>query len=57
MMTSFGDGITLTPLEFAGLLGAVANGGTLYYLQYPENPRGSGDPPAAGEAKVWRSAI
>src|SRR6202035_3541666 len=25
----------LTPLEFAALLGAVANGGTLYYLQYP----------------------
>ena len=36
MMTSFGDGITLTPLEFAGLLGAVANGGTLFYLQYPK---------------------
>ena len=36
MMTSFGDGITLTPLEFAALLGAVANGGTLYYLQYPK---------------------
>jgi beta-lactamase class D len=36
MMTSFGDGITLTPLEFAGLIGAVANGGTLYYLQYPK---------------------
>ncbi len=37
MMTSFGDGITLTPLEFAGLLGAVANGGTLYYMQYPKS--------------------
>src|SRR3569832_107966 len=36
MMTSFGDGITLTPLEYAGLMGAVANGGTLYYLQYPK---------------------
>ena len=35
MMTSFGDGITLTPLELASLVGAVANGGTLYYLQYP----------------------
>lgn len=35
MMTSFGDGIALTPLEFAALMGAVANGGTLYYLQYP----------------------
>jgi cell division protein FtsI/penicillin-binding protein 2 len=36
MMTSFGDGIALTPLEFAALMGAVANGGTLYYLQYPK---------------------
>ena len=35
MMTSFGEGILLTPLEFAGLMSAVANGGTLYYLQYP----------------------
>jgi len=37
MMTSFGDGITITPLEMAGLVGAVANGGTLYYLQYPKS--------------------
>jgi cell division protein FtsI/penicillin-binding protein 2 len=37
MMTSFGDGITLTPLEYAALMGAMANGGTLYYLQYPKN--------------------
>jgi penicillin-binding protein 2 len=37
MMTSFGDGISLTPLEYAALIGAVANGGTLYYLQYPKN--------------------
>jgi cell division protein FtsI/penicillin-binding protein 2 len=37
MMTSFGDGITLTPLEYAALIGAVANGGTLYYLQYPKS--------------------
>ena len=36
MMTSFGDGISLTPLELAALVGAVANGGTLYYLQYPK---------------------
>jgi cell division protein FtsI/penicillin-binding protein 2 len=35
MMTSFGTGISMTPLELAGLLGAIANGGTLYYLQYP----------------------
>ena len=37
MMTSFGEGITLTPLELAALLSAVANGGTLYYLQYPRS--------------------
>jgi cell division protein FtsI/penicillin-binding protein 2 len=37
MMTSFGDGIALTPLELAALVGAVANGGTLYYLQYPKS--------------------
>jgi penicillin-binding protein 2 len=39
MMTSFGDGISLTPLELTALVGAVANGGTLYYLQYPKSPR------------------
>lgn len=37
MMTSFGDGISLTPLEYAALMGAIANGGWLYYLQYPHN--------------------
>ena len=37
MMSSFGSDIKLTPLEFAGLLGAVANGGTLLYLQYPKS--------------------
>ena len=39
LMTSFGEGISLTPLEFAALMGAVANGGTLYYLQYPKTER------------------
>ncbi|MBI4873363.1 MAG: penicillin-binding protein [Acidobacteria bacterium] len=38
-MTSFGSGISLTPLQLAALVGAVANGGTLYYLQYPRTPR------------------
>ena len=37
MMTSFGEGIALTPLQLAGLVSAVANGGTLYYLQHPAN--------------------
>jgi len=35
MMTVFGTGISMTPLELAALLSAIANGGTLYYLQYP----------------------
>jgi cell division protein FtsI/penicillin-binding protein 2 len=35
MMTSFGEGILQTPLQLAALLSAVANNGTLYYLQYP----------------------
>jgi penicillin-binding protein 2 len=35
MMTSFGLGITLTPLELAGLVSSIANGGTLYTLQHP----------------------
>jgi penicillin-binding protein 2 len=37
MMTSFGTGISMTPLELTALLGAIANGGTLYYLQYPHS--------------------
>src|SRR5205823_3207837 len=37
MMTSFGLGITLTPLELSGLVGAIANGGTLYELQHPRS--------------------
>lgn len=35
MLTSFGEEISQTPLQFAALMSAVANGGTLYYLQYP----------------------
>ena len=35
MLTSFGEEVLQTPLQLAALLGAVANGGTMYYLQYP----------------------
>lgn len=35
MLTSFGEEIQQTPLELAALMSAIANGGTLYYLQYP----------------------
>ncbi len=35
MMTSFGEAIGLTPLQLAAIVSSIANGGTLYYLQYP----------------------
>ncbi len=38
MMTSFGTGVSMTPLELAALLSAISNGGKLYYLQYPRTP-------------------
>jgi penicillin-binding protein 2 len=37
-MSSFGEGIQITPLQLASLAAAFANGGTLYYLQYPRTP-------------------
>ena len=37
MLTSFGEEISQTPLELAALMSAIANGGTLYYLQYPKS--------------------
>jgi penicillin-binding protein 2 len=36
-MSSFGEGIQVTPLQMAALSAAFANGGTLYYLQYPHS--------------------
>jgi cell division protein FtsI/penicillin-binding protein 2 len=37
MMTSFGEGIKLTALQLTSVLSSIANGGTLYYLQYPRS--------------------
>jgi penicillin-binding protein 2 len=37
MMTSFGEGFSMTPLELTAIVSAVANGGTLYYLQHPSS--------------------
>lgn len=37
LMTSFGEAIGLTPLQLTSVVSAIANGGTLYYLQYPRN--------------------
>ena len=37
-MCSFGEGISMTPLQLGALVSAIANGGTLYYLQHPDTP-------------------
>ena len=35
-VASFGEGISQTTLQLVSFVSAVANGGTLYYLQYPK---------------------
>jgi len=35
MLTAFGEGFHVTPLELTALVSMIANGGTLYYLQWP----------------------
>src|SRR5437016_238975 len=36
-MCSFGESISMTPLQLGALVSAIANGGTLYYLQHPNS--------------------
>jgi penicillin-binding protein 2 len=36
-MSSFGEGIRMTPLQLASVIATVANGGTMFYLQYPQS--------------------
>jgi cell division protein FtsI/penicillin-binding protein 2 len=38
-MCSFGEGISMTPLQLGALVSAIANGGTLYYVQHPRTPQ------------------
>jgi penicillin-binding protein 2 len=37
-MCSFGESISMTPLQLGALVAAISNGGTLYYLQHPTTP-------------------
>ncbi|MFP5228400.1 MAG: penicillin-binding transpeptidase domain-containing protein [Acidobacteriota bacterium] len=37
-MCSFGESVSMTPLQLGALVAAIANGGTLYYLQHPTTP-------------------
>ena len=37
-MCSFGEGVSMTPLQLGAMVSAIANGGTLYYLQHPSTP-------------------
>ena len=37
LMTAYGEGFLVTPLELTALVSSIANDGTLYYLQYPRS--------------------
>jgi len=37
-MCSFGEGVSMTPLQLGAMVAAISNGGTLYYLQHPTTP-------------------
>jgi penicillin-binding protein 2 len=50
-MCSFGESVSMTPLQLGALVAAIANGGTLYYLQHPESAMDV----AAFEPKVKRT--
>jgi beta-lactamase class D len=38
-MCSFGESVSMTPLQLGALVAAISNGGTLYYLQHPTTPQ------------------
>lgn len=42
-MCSFGQGVNMTPLQLGAFVSAMANGGTLYYLQHPTTQEQAAD--------------
>ncbi len=42
-MCSFGESVSMTPLQLGAIVSAIANGGTLYYLQHPESQQDLAD--------------
>ncbi len=38
-MCSFGESVSMTPLQLGALVSSIANGGTLFYLQHPTTPQ------------------
>jgi beta-lactamase class D len=63
-VASFGEGISMTLFQLASFVSALANGGTLYYLQYPGpesiadfTPRVKRELPIATELAVVQSGM
>jgi penicillin-binding protein 2 len=50
-MCSFGESVSMTPMQLGAIVAAIANGGTLYYLQHPQTDEDI----AAFEPKVKRT--
>ena len=50
-MCSFGESVSMTPLQLGAVVAAIANGGTLFYLQHPLTT----DDVATFQAKIKRT--
>ncbi len=50
-MCSFGESVSMTPMQLGAIVSAIANGGSLFYLQHPTTP----DEVAAFEPRLKRT--
>jgi penicillin-binding protein 2 len=50
-MCSFGESVSMTPMQLGAIVAAIANGGSLFYLQHPTTP----DEVAAYEPRLKRT--